>query len=334
MLFLLRPILIVDKNQLITLLAKYSETSIQEAEEIISLKSEYPYSQVLHTMAARVSRDHNFDSQQSDLQMAAIYSADRTVLKDIIQSVPEATHPSVSVESISADREDDKIQHVKPEKEAVVVSVVSADNSDVAEELMRDLEKLNSSRHNFEMLLVEYSELKAKPSRQVKDVTTVKDIEKPSEMPKQKSTKSKRERIIELAKNKTVSSNAKTSSGKTKATGKKNHQPDELIDHIESSKKEIVPESAKQKEQIAIINHFIKTSPSIANAKDRLPAPTGDLNPIKSGEFGDNIVSETLVEILIKQGKKDKAIEVLKKLIWKYPQKKSYFASQIEDLKK
>ena len=58
------------------------------------------------------------------------------------------------------------------------------------------------------------------------------------------------------------------------------------------------------------------------------------LATIKSGEFGDNIVSETLVEILIRQGKKDKAIEVLKKLIWKYPQKKAYFASQIEELKK
>lgn len=56
--------------------------------------------------------------------------------------------------------------------------------------------------------------------------------------------------------------------------------------------------------------------------------------PIKAGEFGDNIVSETLAEILIKQGKKERAIEVLKKLIWKYPQKKAYFASQIESLKK
>ena len=52
------------------------------------------------------------------------------------------------------------------------------------------------------------------------------------------------------------------------------------------------------------------------------------------GEYGGRFVSETLVEILVKQGKKDRAIEVLKKLIWKYPQKKAYFASQIEDLKK
>jgi TolA-binding protein len=41
-----------------------------------------------------------------------------------------------------------------------------------------------------------------------------------------------------------------------------------------------------------------------------------------------------LAQILTRQGKKDKAIEVYKKLIWKFPQKKAYFAAQIEDLKK
>ncbi|MEO5600640.1 MAG: tetratricopeptide repeat protein, partial [Cyclobacteriaceae bacterium] len=109
---------------------------------------------------------------------------------------------------------------------------------------------------------------------------------------------------------------------------------EELITEIQSSKDEIRPESEKQKQQIEIINQFIRIQPSISNAKDRAPSPIGDLNPVKPGEFGDHIVSETLVEILIKQGKKDRAIEVLKKLIWKYPQKKAYFASQIEDLKK
>ena len=84
-----------------------------------------------------------------------------------------------------------------------------------------------------------------------------------------------------------------------------------------------------------IIDHFIKAQPSISNAKDKpINIPGGDLATIKTGEFGDNIVSETLVELLLKQGKKDKAVEVLKKLIWKFPQKKAYFAAQIEELKK
>ena len=58
---------------------------------------------------------------------------------------------------------------------------------------------------------------------------------------------------------------------------------------------------------------------------------TADLSE-RSSAFTDNIVSETLVEILIKQGKKGKAVEVLRKLIWKFPQKKAYFAAQIDEL--
>jgi hypothetical protein len=61
--------------------------------------------------------------------------------------------------------------------------------------------------------------------------------------------------------------------------------------------------------------------------------PQGDLTEKNNG-YNENIISETLAHILIKQGKKEKAIDILKKLIWKFPQKKAYFAAQIEELKK
>jgi predicted Zn-dependent protease len=150
--------------------------------------------------------------------------------------------------------------------------------------------------------------------------------------------KSKKQRIIELAKAmneaETEEKDLEEKDQKERTDGRPGNPSDELIEEIRVSKEEIVPESDKQREQMAIINNFIKIQPSITNARERQSHASGDLATIKSGEFGDNIVSETLVEILIRQGKKDKAIEVLKKLIWKYPQKKSYFASQIEDLKK
>ena len=109
----------------------------------------------------------------------------------------------------------------------------------------------------------------------------------------------------------------------------------DLIEEIKSTKKKIKPESTKQIEQIEIIDQFIKTQPSIPRTKTAAPPPpeTNDLSE-PSGQFGENIVSETLVEILLKQGKKEKAIEALKKLIWKFPQKKAYFAAQIEELRK
>ena len=115
------------------------------------------------------------------------------------------------------------------------------------------------------------------------------------------------------------------------------HKPkeaDSLIEEIKSTKKKIKPEGVKQKEQIEIIDQFIKTQPSIPRPKPTaMVSPDNDLSE-PSAQFGENIVSETLVEILLKQGKKEKAIEALKKLIWKFPQKKAYFAAQIEELRK
>ncbi len=110
-------------------------------------------------------------------------------------------------------------------------------------------------------------------------------------------------------------------------------EPDALIEEIKSTKKRIKPEGTKQKEQIEIIDQFIKTQPSIPRPKSVPVVQDNDLSE-PSGQFGENIVSETLVEILLKQGKKEKAIEALKKLIWKFPQKKAYFAAQIEELRK
>lgn len=110
-------------------------------------------------------------------------------------------------------------------------------------------------------------------------------------------------------------------------------QEEVLVEKLESDKKETITTADKQKEQIEIIENFIKTQPGLQKPKLDNELPNSDLSD-KSQHFADNVISETLVEILLKQGKKAKAVEVLKKLIWKFPQKKAYFAAQIEDLKK
>ncbi|MBS1589678.1 MAG: hypothetical protein JST52_08720 [Bacteroidetes bacterium] len=48
----------------------------------------------------------------------------------------------------------------------------------------------------------------------------------------------------------------------------------------------------------------------------------------------DDLASEPLAEILVKQGKHDKAIDMYRKLSLRNPQKKTYFARKIEDLQK
>jgi hypothetical protein len=54
----------------------------------------------------------------------------------------------------------------------------------------------------------------------------------------------------------------------------------------------------------------------------------------KSIEENEGILSETLARLIAAQGKKDKAIKIYQQLMLKNPQKSSYFAAQIEKLRK
>jgi tetratricopeptide (TPR) repeat protein len=92
-------------------------------------------------------------------------------------------------------------------------------------------------------------------------------------------------------------------------------------------------EKIKKLKQTEIIDQFIKTEPRItsASAFDK-EAPTKDLAE-KSIKAPAELVSENLANIMRKQGKTDKAIEIYEKLMLKYPEKKSYFAEKIESLK-
>lgn len=322
----------VDKARFVEILQHYASTSVEEAQEIASLRARYPYSQVLQTLAARASKDHGFQHQQRDLQIAAVYAADRVLLKDIITLQPEEPVQQVVSKHVDADAQ----------------VATTLDSVDVADVVMDDLDRLSKLKDTFENLFMDYpKELpvgarRPAPANASQEEPKTEDStgatappsseQKISPEKKESSGKSKKERIIEMAKA-LNSATEGTASSKKKRRDKDGNPMDELIAEIQNSKQELAPESDKQKQQIEIINQFIRVQPSISNPRDRVPS-AGDLMPIKSGEFGDNIVSETLVEILLKQGKKDKAIEVLKKLIWKYPQKKAYFASQIEELKK
>ncbi|HEY0740526.1 MAG TPA: hypothetical protein VGD40_03655 [Chryseosolibacter sp.] len=346
----------VDKNTFRSLLHRYASSSPQDVDAIVALKAQYPYSQLLATLAAKFVNDNQRPAWQHELQAAAIRSADRTVLKEVMdneiefttigaETFTEATpvKKELQTDTLVNGPVAEKTDVPQQEKKIVIyeadVALTHFEGTDVADQVMKDLEKLNVSRHNFEMLFVEYAEVndykKEDTENSMKPAETAGS---PDSVREKESHKSRKQRIVELAKARTaapspavetIEETKKKRNSETKASPN-----DELIKEIITSKEEISPESPKQKEQIDIIDHFIQKQPSITSARDKQPAPITDLNPIRTGEFGDNIISETLVEILIKQGKKDKAVEVLKKLIWKYPQKKAYFASQIEELKK
>ncbi len=81
-----------------------------------------------------------------------------------------------------------------------------------------------------------------------------------------------------------------------------------------------------------LIEQFIKEEPRIKVKK------SGFFNPVnmakKSVQESDEFVTETLARIYAKQGSYHKAIRAYQKLSLKFPEKTTYFAALIEDLKR
>ncbi len=282
----------MNQEKFLWLIQNFTSLTIEEADELIVLQKEYPYSQVIHNMVARASQDLGLSEKDRYLHKSAIYSTDRSVLKAIMTASKKERIPLTKVtQEPSPEFYPLRVTESDIETSTPSIIEINKTGEDLYSQVIRDLAELSESKHRFEEVVAGLEKNAPVPLLSSSNKSAIKEIHNP-----------------ELG--------------------------DGLIEEIKNSKRKIKPEGPKQKEQIEIIDQFIKAQPSISKSKPtRVPEATEDLTE-KVDIYGDNIVSETLVEILLKQGKKEKAVEMLKKLIWKFPQKKTYFAAQIEELKK
>jgi tetratricopeptide (TPR) repeat protein len=91
-------------------------------------------------------------------------------------------------------------------------------------------------------------------------------------------------------------------------------------------------DKSKKLTQADLIDKFIIANPRIEPVKARVTTPGEDISkPFIENEGG--FITETLARIYINQGYYSKAIDIYEKLSLKFPEKSSYFASQIELVK-
>ena len=102
-------------------------------------------------------------------------------------------------------------------------------------------------------------------------------------------------------------------------------------ENIEENLQVIGGERVKSDE---LINKFIINSPHILPRKEDTPYEEQLDISESSGSENEGFITETLAKIYINQGYYSKAIYAYEKLSLKFPEKSSYFATQIENIKK
>jgi len=90
------------------------------------------------------------------------------------------------------------------------------------------------------------------------------------------------------------------------------------------------PQNEGQKKKAALIDKFIETSPKISPVKHGVASTVRiDINK----DDHSSLMTETLARVYLEQKKYQKAIQAYEILILKYPEKSSFFADRIADIK-
>ena len=106
-----------------------------------------------------------------------------------------------------------------------------------------------------------------------------------------------------------------------------------FLDWLDQDEKPSITLSKSKGAQWEVIDSFIENNPKISSSKEISPAK--NINLAKKQTFDkEELMTETLAKILVQQKKYNKAVKAYKILSLKYPEKNTFFASQINEIKR
>jgi tetratricopeptide (TPR) repeat protein len=310
----------VNKSHFIDFVENPSKIREKDADILAELARNYPYSSLIHTLLAKARRDT--PQAKSSLASAALHISDRNVLKGVMEnnfshavnkeeevSASDLT-PATGTESRKANPLAAPHQQVEKTAAASLSSVKiemaapapekAEDKESVFDELQENLRKLQEQRNRF----INSEEQSAPHSN---------NDQAPSSLPAMADAEEVNNEVKEVP---------------------AQHLPERLQEIVLNREVQEIKDP-KRVEQINLIDSFIEKSSSIARKYRSMngeETPQSDLTD--SYQFTpQDLVTENLAKIMVRQGKSDKAIDIYEKLILKYPQKKTYFATCLEKLK-
>ncbi len=326
---------------------------IQENDlpKLDELATEHPYSQIIHVLKVKGRCAFDKPDLQESLHRASTYIYDRSILRSLIEGSSTDEQSSVAPESnqpenkpvkeetsdfswINQDEDDEDIFIDEiPEEEEVETSIP---------ELGSEVEAPDPSKSFGE----QESKAVLEPAEEQQPVDSSDSTEEdpqdlqpsvpppppPAEATAQTSPESQ-DKVTEPQKNPL---DLEIEAGSIHAELMMN------LNQLQESKQQFEEPTEKNggpqnlQEQIEIIDNFIKNSPVLSkpNLNAESEGVSQDDLSKASTKFSEEMVSENLAKIYLKQGKAKDAEKIYKRLIRKFPQKKPYFADQIEKIKR
>ena len=324
------------KSDLLPLLKQPEAIAEETLTDLEELARQYPYFQAVHTLIAKAKHDEQASDAEAALHRAAIYAPDRRHLRKIIL---EEVHRSPSEVPLNDEAAPSPVEapaiEIEKDSEPVDAPMAGAvePSEPTTEEDPEPVEEPVASFEASEPVVTEENEPEATIDTMKNEPETIVVAEDHDPEPTiaEEEAPSVAEPVIATESTTTDEADERESVYDALEKNLKNLQEVRSAQRTEDQKP--LASDTTQREQQELMDKFVSQEHDKLSAPMDLEATIADLAE-RSTLAPEELVTENLAEIFIKQGKVEKGLALYEKLSLKFPEKKAYFADKIEQLKK
>jgi hypothetical protein len=310
----------MEKELFIDYLNNYQKLGKESSEILANVIAKYPYfysARVLKLLSDKSSKSANF--QDTVRQVAALSSNRQSLFISLYPATPINLSKSSSLEPTPNENFQDNDQSIEPQGS---LDHEQDSNKVLSDSISHEQESLSDNNENN---LLELSDVTFEQHHKSDEEVYMGPQLYTLEIPNGSLDE---EGYLTL----TTAGNDQIS--KEKGIPEADKSILELMDEEQSNPIEILPVEDEVPNQIKLIDAFIESNPRIVpkQAPGETPIEQEDIS-LESLKEPEDAVSESLANIYIIQKHYDKAIRIYEKLCLKYPEKRVYFAGQIEKLR-